>query len=551
MPGFKKNSDFRPGIIMTRENFLKGAAILGIAGVIVKILGAFYRIPISNIIKTEGMGYYQTAYPLYVLLLTISTSGFPVAIAKLVSEKRALGDYRGAHKVFKVALAGLFICGILTSLFVFLSAENIVKALGNTNAYFSLIALVPALFFVPMMSAFRGYFQGRQSMGPTAISQISEQAFRVGSGLFLTYYLLDRGIPIAAGGASFGGSIGAISGTLAMVLIYLFKRKDIGKEIKMTEGYEEETTGKIVKDLLAIAIPITIGSAIAPIMDTIDAAIVMRRLQYVGFSEFQANDLYGQLKGLAQTLINLPQVFSMALAISLVPAISDAYARKKRGEMKSIISSGVRITLLIGLPCALGLFVLGKPIIRLLYFKNSLKALNSTGEILQYLSFGVIFLTLVQSLTAILQGLGNPIIPVRNLLIGAIAKTILTYILTGIPRINVKGAAISTVVAYLIASTLDLISVRKYAKMEFETGEVFVKPLISAIGMAIMAKLSHIALNSAIGDRLATVLAIIVGAVIYFLLLIRTGSITYEDFKLLPKGDKIAKTLVKLKLLKI
>src|SRR5699024_3484776 len=163
---------------MTKENFLKGAAILGVAGIIVKILGAFYRIPISNIIKTEGMGYYQTAYPLYVLLLTISTSGFPVAIAKLVSEKRAIGNYRGAHKVFKIALSGLFICGILTSLFVFVLAENIVEALGNRNAYYSLIALVPALFFVPIMSAFRGYFQGRQFMTPTAVSQISEQAFR-------------------------------------------------------------------------------------------------------------------------------------------------------------------------------------------------------------------------------------------------------------------------------------------------------------------------------------------------------------------------------------
>lgn len=241
----------------------------------------------------------------------------------------------------------------------------------------------------------------------------------------------------------------------------------------------------------------------------------------------------------------------MALAISLVPAISDAYARKKKEEIKSIISSGVRVTLLIGLPCALGLFVLGKPIIRLLYFKNTAEALDSTGEILQYLSFGVIFLTLVQSLTAILQGLGKTMIPVRNLLIGAITKTILTYVLTGIPSVNVKGAAISTVVAYMIASTLDLISVKKYAKIEFKTGEVFIMPLISAIGMAIMAKVSHVVFTSLVGDRMATILAIFVGIIVYFLFLIRTGSITYDDFKLIPRGEKMAKILVKLKLLKV
>lgn len=536
---------------MTKENFLKGAAILGAAGIVVKILGAFYRIPIGNIIKTEGMGYYQTAYPLYVLLLTISTSGFPVAIAKLVSEKRALGDFRGAHKVFKVALAGLFICGIITSFLVYTFAENIVESLGNKNAYYALIALVPALFFVPMMSAFRGYFQGRQSMTPTAISQISEQSFRVAAGLFFTYYLLDRGIPIAAGGASFGGSIGAIAGTLAIFIIYLSKKGEINEEIESSKNVEEETTGKIIKSLLAIAIPITIGASIAPIMDTIDAAIVMKRLQFVGFSEFEANDLYGQLKGLAQTLINLPQVFSMALAISLVPAISEAHAKKQYGEIRSIVSSGVRVTLLIGLPAAFGLFVLAKPIIRLLYFKNTAEALNSTGEILMYLSFGVIFLTLVQSLTAILQGIGRPIIPVRNLAVGAVAKIVLAYVLTGIPSINVKGSAISTVVAYLIASTLDLISVKKYTKIKFNIGEVFIRPFISAAGMAVIAKVSHILFYSLIGDKLATIIAIFMGIITYFLLLMRTGSLTYEDFKLLPKGEKMAKTLVKLKLLRI
>ncbi len=535
---------------MTKENFLKGAAVLSIAGVIVKILGAFYRIPISNIIKTEGMGYYQTAYPLYVLLLTISTSGFPVAIAKLVSEKRALGDHKGAHKIFKVALLGLIICGVLTSIFVLVNAENIVEALGNRNAYYSLVALVPALFFVPIMSAFRGYFQGRQTMTPTAISQISEQSFRVGFGLILTYYLLDKGIPIAAGGASFGGSIGAIAGAIAVIAMYISKRSDIGKEIESSISKEEETTGKIIKDLLIIAIPITIGSAIVPIMDTIDAAIVLRRLQVIGFTEFEANDLYGQMKGLAQTLVNLPQVFSLALAVSLVPAISGAHAKNQKKDIENITSSGIRMTLLIGLPSALGLFILAKPIIRLLYFRNPMEKLLSTGEILQVMALGVIFLTLVQSLTAILQGLGRPIIPVRNLGIGAIVKIFLTFVLTSIPSINVKGAALSTVVAYFIACVLDLISVKKYTKAKINTKDVFMKPLISAIGMAIVAKVSHVLFSKLIGDRLATIVAIGIGGIIYFFLLLFTGSLTYEDFTLLPKGDKIARKLEQIGLMK-
>ncbi|MBC8587932.1 polysaccharide biosynthesis protein [Tissierellaceae bacterium BX21] len=537
-------------IIAKQNNFLKGAAILGIAGIIVKILGAVYRIPIVNIIKDEGIGYYQTAYPFYSLLLTIATAGFPVAIAKLASEKRAVGDYKGAYKVFKVALLGLIIGGTLASLFVALGARTIVEKLKNPNAYYSLIALVPALFFVPIMSAFRGFFQGRQNMTPTAISQIAEQLSRVASGLFLTSYLLKYGIPIAAGGASFGGSVGGIVGGITIFIIFMMSRKEIHHEIENSIESKEYKVSNIVKDLLVISIPITLGSSIAPIMDAIDTTFVLNRLQAINYSEELANSLYGQLKGMAQTLINLPQVFSIAISMSLVPAIADAKARKRKTEINSIASSGIRMTLLIGLPCAFGLFVLAKPIIGLLYYKNTLETINSTGEILSYLSFGVITLTLVQCLTAILQGLGRVMVPVISLFIGAVVKVILTYVLTGIPSINIKGAAISTVAAYTIAALLDLMSLVRSSKIKLDFKNIFLKPLISSIVMAIIAKASFILLNNIIGQRLATILAVLIGVVLYFILLIITGSITTEDFKLLPKGDKIEKKLERFKIFK-
>lgn len=529
--------------IIKQNSFLKGAAILGIAGIIVKILGAIYRIPISNIIKDEGIGYYQTAYPFYSLLLTIATAGFPVAIAKLVSEKRAIGDYRGAHKVFKVALLGLFFGGTLTSAFVAIGARTIVEKLGNPNAYYSLIALVPALFFVPIMSAFRGLFQGRQSMTPTALSQIAEQLSRVVTGLALTTLLVKYGLPVAAGGASFGGSVGGIVGAIVIFIIYMKYRKEIYAEIENSVVSKDYGVTTIIKDLLIISIPITLGSSIAPIMDTIDATLILNRLQAINFSKELANSLYGQLKGLAQTLINLPQIFSIAIAMSLVPAIADAKARKNNTEIKTIISSGIRMTLLIGLPSALGLFVLAKPIIGLLYFRNSIETINSTGEILAYLSFGVITLTLVQSLTAILQGLGRPLVPVFNLFVGAVVKVILTYVLTTIPSLNVKGAAISTVAAYTIAALLDLYSLNRLAKIKLSMKNIFIKPLISAIGMAIVARVSYLLLRGLIGDKLSTIIAILLGAILYAILLIVTGSITSEDFKLIPKGEKIEKRL--------
>lgn len=538
------------GQLMTKENFLKGAAILGIAGIVVKVLGAIYRIPLVNIISSDGMGYYQTSYPLYTLLLTISTAGFPTAVAKLVSEKRALGNHRGAHRIFKISFFGMTLIGILTSVFVYFNAQTIVGLIGNKNAYYSLIALTPALLFVPIMSSFRGYFQGTQSMTPTAISQVIEQMFRVAVGLFLAYYLLDVGLPQAAGGAAFGASAGAIVGTLGIIVIYFLSRRKIKNEISRSAKYNRESVGEVLKKLLAIAIPITIGAAIVPIMNNIDVLIVLRRLRTIGFTEAEANDLFGQLGGMAQTLINFPQVFSMALAMSLVPAISHAFTRKNYEGIRRITKSGVRVTLLIGLPSALGLFVLSTPIMKLLYFSEDIETLVSTGQILQILAFSVIFLTLVQSLTAILQGMGRIMIPVRNLAIGALVKTIVTFTLVGIVEINIRGAAIGTVCAYMTASILNFIAVKRYTKTTFNFVDALLKPVISVILMTATVWYSYSFINPILGGKIATVLAIFIGAAVYGLALLLLGSLTSKDFELLPGGEKLARVLKSMKLLR-
>lgn len=528
---------------MTKENFLKGAAILGIAGVLVKIIGSIYRITLLYILTDVGMGYYQTVYPLYNLLLAISTAGFPVAVAKLVSEKRALGDYKGAHRLFKITFFGFLFAGITTSLFVLLGANYLANLFKNKDAYYSFIAISPALMLVPIMSAFRGYFQGRQTMVPTAVSQIAEQFFRVLIGLFLAYQLMDKGLSLAAGGATFGASAGALAGTIIIVIIYFSQKKHIKQEIIKGAEYPTESLGSIIKNVLLIAIPITIGAAIVPIMNSIDVAIVMRRLQTIGFTETEANGLYGRLAGMAQTLINLPQVLSIALAMSLVPAISDAYARKNYTRITRITRSGIRVTLLIGLPTALGLYILSTPIIELVYFATKPEVQQSAGSILAILSFSLIFLTLVQSLTAIMQGLGKPMIPVKNLAIGAVVKIILTYFLTGIPEIGVKGAALSTVVAYLVAAALNFIAVMKHTRTSLNFVNIFVKPVISVILMVVLVKFSYAFLSSIISSKIATLTSVIIGALVYSFILLATGAITSRDFELLPGGRKISKVL--------
>lgn len=533
---------------MTKKSFLKGAAILGIAGIFIKILGAVYRIPLGNLLKTEGMGYYQTSYPIYNMLYAISTAGLPVAVAKIIAEKRALGDYQSAKKVFNISFIGLMILGIIVSSIVFLFGGNIVNWLNNPNAYYALVAMTPALLFAPMTSALRGYFQGHQNMIPTALSQVFEQLVRIVVGYTLAYTLLSQGLEKATGGATFGASAGSVAAFLVVFLMYLMNRKKLEFEIAKQSFKSEETTKSLMKKIIVIALPIALGAIIVPLMNTFDLKIIMTRLQSAGYTADEANALWGQLSGFAQTFINFPQVLAISLAVSVVPAVSEAYALKDNKKMQEITNGGLRTIIMIGLPCAFGLFILATPIIQLLYYKLDIETQTSIGSILAMLSFSVIFLTVVQALTAVLQGIGKTIVPVINLIIGGLVKIILSYVLIGIPSINIYGAVISTIAAYAIAATLDYIAVKKYTKTKFNIKQVFFKPFIATIMMTLTAWIVY---NGAvyINGKLATLMAILSAVIVYVVFIIVLQAITKEELNHIPMGAKIVKTFERLKLI--
>lgn len=533
---------------MSRKSFMQGAIVLGVAGILVKILGAFFRIPLGNIIGSEGMGYYQTAYPIYVFLLVLSTAGIPTAISKIVSEKNAVGNRYGAHRVFRVSFSLMFAIGIVTSAILFFGSKYIVVFFKNPGAYYSMLAIAPALLFTPIMAAYRGYFQGLQDMKPTAISQIVEQFMRVAIGFSLVFIFRPQGLEKAAAGASFGATAGAIAGTLLLVLIYMSRKSKINEEINRQKNPTQESSTSILKRISIIAIPITIGAAIMPIMNMIDLAIVMRRLQSIGFTADAANSLYGQLTGLAGPIINLPQVLSMGMAMSLVPVISDAFERKDNNFLRQNVETGIRVSMLIGLPCAFGIMALSEPIMILLYPMQQASAVSASAS-LSILGFGLVFLTLIQTLTGILQGLGKPSIPVINLFIGGLFKITTTYILTGIPSINIKGAAFGTLLAYMIAALLNIRAVLKYTQVKIDVALTVIKPIIAAGIMTIAVVGSFKLLVYIVSYNASTVFAICIGAIIYGITLIAIKGITYKDISTMPKGKKIAALLEKMKLI--
>lgn len=531
---------------MARKTFLQGAVVLGVAGLIIKVMGAVFRIPLANIIGDTGMGYYQTAYPVYVLLLTLSTAGVPVAISRMVAERNALGNNYEAYRVFRISFALLFAIGISSSAVLFFGAEAIVTHLGNPGAKMAMMSIAPALLFVPMMASFRGFFQGLQNMNPTAISQVVEQLFRVSAGLTLAVVLVDRGLEYAAAGASFGATAGSVVGLLTVVGLFLYHRRSILEGVVRIKGGRSESSSRILIQILAIAIPITIGAAIMPIMNTIDVAIVIKRLAASGFTPDAANSLYGQLTGMAGPLINFPQVLTQAIAMSLVPAVAAAYKRKEMDFLRYNVELGLRTSLILGLPCALGLMTLSEPIMLLLYPAQRASAVSAAPSLF-ILSFGVIFLATVQTLTGVLQGIGKQLISVRNLAVGALAKVVLTYYLTAIPSVNIRGAAVGTVCAYIVASTLNLLAVTKYTGTRFDLRLTIIKPLISGLVMSAFVFATHRVVYIVLGNimdsinkanALATLLAILVGVLVYFVMLLKTRTITSEELKLLPKEDK-------------
>ncbi|HZK02385.1 MAG TPA: polysaccharide biosynthesis protein [Anaerovoracaceae bacterium] len=533
---------------MSKKSFLQGAVVLGVAGLIIKVMGAIFRIPLANIIGDTGMGYYQTAYPVYVLLLTLSTAGVPVAISRMVAERNAVGDSYEAYRVFRISFGLLFTIGITSSAVLFFGAEIIVNHLGNPGAKIAMMSIAPALLFVPVMASFRGFFQGMQNMNPTAVSQVIEQLFRVVVGLTFAVMLVDKGLEYAAAGASFGATAGAIAGLIAVMGLFLLRKRTIDRGSPKAGKTRRESTGKILLDILIIAVPITIGAAIMPIMNTIDVAIVIKRLTLSGFTPDAANSLYGQLTGMAGPLINFPQVLTQAIAMSLVPAVAAAYKRKETEFLRYNVELGLRTALILGLPCALGLMILAEPIMLLLYPAQKASAISAAPSLL-ILSFGVIFLATVQTLTGVLQGIGRQLIPVRNLMIGALVKVMITYHLTAVPSINIRGAALGTVSAYIVASTLNLMAVQKYTGAKFNMSMTVIRPLFSGLimggGVYVSYRLLMVLFGAYIGsintvNALATAVSIVLGGIIYSIMLIITKAITLEELMVLPKGDKLA-----------
>lgn len=531
------------------SRLMQGATILALAGIISKIFGAVFRIPLTNMIGAEGQSYYGAAYPVYQFFYVIATAGFPVAISRMVSERIALGDYINANKSFKLAMKVSFVISMISFVIAFFGAGAIAAFYGNPGAANSIRAISVALLFTPVAASLRGYFQGHQNMTPTAVSQVLEQIVRVAVGLALAYMFFRTSLENAAAGATFGASAGMI--TAMIVLLVLYNRNKATRQENMRNSViREETQNARIKELIEIVVPITIGSSIMPLMMIIDAAVVMRRLQATGWTLAMSKTLYGLISGYCDPLVNLPVVFIDAITISLIPAVTTAFTLKRKADLDGNIKTGLKTMMVIAYPCAIGLIVLAQPILHLLY-PTKIDEADLAIHTLQILALSIIALAIMRTLSSSLQGIGKMTLPVINLFIGAVVKIVVTFILVGIPALNINGAAIGTVCAYLTAAILNYRGLRKHADVQLDLKSIFVKPLMSSAIMGVSAivvyKVIYLLHPS---NVMATGLAIIAAVIVYFVMVFVTNAISREELALVPKGEMIYRVAEKMHLVR-
>ena len=533
----------------TSTLMMKGATILVIAGIVSKIFGAIFRIPLTNMIGAEGQAYYSAAYALYQLLFVIATAGFPVAISRMVSSRVAENDFINAHKSYKLAMKISWALGITSFIVMYFGAGVIANLYKNPGSEASMRAISVALLFTPLVASMRGYYQGRQNMKPTGVTEVIEQMMRVVVGLALAFMFYKTSLVNAAAGATFGASAGIIAAFIAMMFIYA-RDKNTRTRLFEESVVREETDKTRLKELLAFLIPITIGSAVMPIMFNIDAGMIPRRLLESGWDRVMTDKLYGLMGGFCDPIINLPNIFIDAICISLMPAVTTAYTLKNKSDLDDHIKTGLKTMMIITYPCAIGLIVLAKPILTMLFYKQYDDAIMAIPAF-RILSVSIITLAVMRTFSTSLQGIGKMMLPVWNLLIGALVKAVVSYILLGIPAVNINGAAFGSVIAYVTAGILNYRALKKYTDVSLDMKSIFIRPLAAALIMGVSAivvyKLIFMITSS---NSLATLISIMIAAFVYFVTAFLTGAVTKEEVELIPKGDLLYRMAVKLKVAK-
>ena len=467
------------------KSLVGGISVLGLAGIICKVVGVLYRIPLADYIGGDGLGIYSKVYSAYNLMLTLATVGIPVAISRLVSHYVTRDDPRAARRVFGVALPMLALLGALGTLLLLLGSRRLSISVGTPETRLGYIAIAPSVLLVCAMSAFRGYMQGHRRMLPTAVSQLIEQVGKVFVALPLAVLGMGRGGPgMGAAGALLGTSMAEAVALAYMMITHARAKAAFNAAPQASTPLLSRRRAAGL--LISIAIPITLGGCIVPLASLIDSFMITQLMERGGMPAPEALVRYGLYSGMVLTLINVPTALAMAMSTNLVPDIASGVARGDGDYVARESRTGLRVAAVIGFPCSIGMSLLARPILYLCYGysgRYTPPQLDVAASLLQVSALTIVLFTMVQATSGILQGCGKQRIPMYTLLAGVICKITLNYTLIGIPRINIHGAPIASLVCYTVSMLPNLYFVVKYASRSFPLTDVVLRPLAAALPM--------------------------------------------------------------------
>lgn len=519
------------------KSLIGGISILGLAGLICKVVGVLYRIPLAAYIGGEGLGIYQKVFPSYNLLLTISSAGIPVAISRMVSHYITCRDPRSARRIFRVAAWALAALGLITTLLLIMLSGYLANQAGTASAQAGFIAIAPSLFLVCVMSAFRGYMQGHRNMLPTAVSQLIEQVGKVAVALPLAVIGMKKGGPAyGAAGALLGTSMAEAAALIYMMITHARTKREFAA-IAQDESAAILSYNTIGKRLLSISVPITLGACIVPLAGLIDSFMLTDLMEAGGMDATEALVRYGLYSGMVITLINVPTALAMAMSTNLVPAISAALAKGNRETAARESATGLRVAVVVGFPCSVGMSLLAKPLLYLFYSASYTAAqLDVAASLLNVSAMTIVLFTVVQATSGILQGCGKQRIPMYTLMAGVVCKIILNYVLVGIPGFDIHGAPIASLVCYTVSMVPNLYYVVKYTGCRFSVKDLILRPGACTLlmGAAVYALWQFVFTEKMLSaGRLPLLVAVLVcvgaGVMVYAVSALKLGAIKKED----------------------
>ena len=514
------------------KSIAKGISVLSITGIICKVVGVLYSIPLARILGDKGLGLFQTVFPTYNLLLTLSSAGLPVAISRMVSHALAKDDPKGAKQVFFTALKLLCCIGMFFTLLMFVSNHMLIRLVGVAEASKGFYVISPCVAIVCALSAFRGFIQGQQNMVPTAVSQLIEQVGKVAISLPLAAAGIQRSLADGAAGALLGITIVELLALIYMVIRYFLHRNSfdhmyLKSGTAVLESDIPRSQKALIRRLMSIAVPVTVSACIIPLAQFIDSALMVKRIMHAGLDLDTATALYGIFSGMVIRLINIPTALALAISMSLVPAIS---AVKAVGNIKGIQSqskTGIRYAFLIGFPCSIGMSVLAKEILSFFYAETlSPERLQIAAELLTFSALTVVLFTVVQATSSILQGLHKQSIPMYTMIAGVACKVILNYVLIGIPGFHIHGGPVASIVCYSVAMIPNLIFCCKNAQIPFQWKDWILRPGLASISMGAVILLMKQLLPL---SRFSTILEILIGILVFTGIAILDHALVKED----------------------